>query len=91
MLIFPAIDLYEGEAVRLFKGDYAQKTVYSNNPEEIGIDFARLGAKAIHIVDPEGAKEGTTPNFETVCKIKKERQIKKVSTSCSYRRISAFC
>lgn len=72
MIIFPAIDLYEGQAVRLLKGDYAQKTVYSNNPEEIGIDFAHLGAKAIHIVDLEGAKEGTTPNFETVCKIKKE-------------------
>ncbi|MBQ7336562.1 MAG: 1-(5-phosphoribosyl)-5-[Clostridia bacterium] len=70
MNIFPAIDLYNGKAVRLYKGDYAQMTVYSENPAEIALDFAEKGAKFIHIVDLEGAKEGTTPNFETVCKIK---------------------
>jgi len=72
MIIFPAIDLYEGQAVRLLKGDYAQKTVYSDNPPDIALDFKRLGAQAIHIVDLEGAKEGTTPNFEVVRKIKEE-------------------
>lgn len=71
MLIFPAIDLYEGEAVRLYKGDYLQKTVYSKNPEEVAADFSACGATHIHIVDLEGAKNGTTPNFETVCRIKK--------------------
>lgn len=70
MLIYPAIDLYEGKAVRLFKGDYAQMTVYSDHPEEIAQDFAQNGAQRIHIVDLEGAKSGETPNYETVCKIK---------------------
>ncbi len=70
MLIFPAIDLYGGKAVRLFKGDYAQMTVYSEHPEEVAEDFAACGASHIHIVDLEGAKSGETPNFETVCRIK---------------------
>ena len=72
MILFPAIDLYEGKAVRLFKGDYAQMTVYSEHPEEIGKAFAAAGATHIHIVDLEGAKDGTTPNFDTVCRIKAE-------------------
>lgn len=72
MLLFPAIDLYEGKAVRLFKGDYAQMTVYSERPWEIASDFVSKGASHIHIVDLEGAKNGETPNFETVCKIKAE-------------------
>lgn len=70
MLIYPAIDLFEGKAVRLFKGDYAQMTVYSDNPPEIALDFKNSGATHMHIVDLEGAKSGTTPNFETVCAIK---------------------
>lgn len=71
MLIFPAIDLYEKKAVRLFKGDYNQMTVYSDNPAEIALDFAAKGASCIHVVDLEGAKSGETPNFETICEIKK--------------------
>lgn len=70
MKLFPAIDLYEGKAVRLYKGDYAQMTVYSDDPSSIAADFAASGATCIHIVDLEGAKSGTTPNFDTVCKIK---------------------
>ena len=70
MKLFPAIDLYEGKAVRLFKGDYAQMTVYNNDPAAVAADFAACGATCIHIVDLEGAKSGTTPNFDTVCKIK---------------------
>ena len=70
MKLFPAIDLYEGKAVRLFKGDYAQMTVYNNDPAAVAADFAAAGATCIHIVDLEGAKSGTTPNFDTVCKIK---------------------
>jgi phosphoribosylformimino-5-aminoimidazole carboxamide ribotide isomerase len=70
MLIYPAIDLFDGKAVRLFKGDYNQMTVYSENPSEIAQDFKTQGATHIHVVDLEGAKEGTTPNFETVIKIK---------------------
>ena len=70
MLIYPAIDLYGGKAVRLYKGDYAQMTVYNDNPVEVAKDFAACGATRIHLVDLEGAKNGTTPNFETVTAIK---------------------
>ena len=70
MLLFPAIDLYEGKAVRLYKGDYAQMTVYSEHPEEIALDFAAKGATHAHLVDLEGAKSGTTPNLDTVLKLK---------------------
>lgn len=69
MNVFPAIDLYEHKAVRLFKGDYAEMTVYSDNPIEIARDFEAKGAKFIHIVDLEGAKNGETPNFEVVREI----------------------
>lgn len=72
MLIFPAIDLFGGKAVRLYKGDYSQMTVYSENPCETAAAFVANGASCIHIVDLEGAKSGLTPNLETVCKIKKE-------------------
>ena len=70
MLIYPAIDLYGGKAVRLYKGDYAQMTVYNDNPVAVAEDFLRCGATRIHLVDLEGAKSGTTPNFETVKAIK---------------------
>lgn len=72
MLIYPAIDLVQGKAVRLFKGDYAQMTVYSDRPEEVALDFRQKGAQRIHLVDLEGAKSGETPNFDTVLSIKKE-------------------
>jgi len=70
MILFPAIDLFEGKAVRLFKGDYAQMTVYSSHPEEIAADFAACGATHIHLVDLEGARSGETPNLDTVLKIR---------------------
>lgn len=66
MNIFPAIDLFGGKAVRLYKGDYAQMTVYNENPVEVALDFKNKGAKFIHLVDLEGAKSGTTPNIETI-------------------------
>lgn len=69
MKIFPAIDLYNGKAVRLFKGDYNQMTVYSDHPEEIAKDFFNQGARCMHVVDLEGAKTGETPNIETIKKI----------------------
>ncbi len=72
MLLFPAIDLYEGKAVRLYKGDYNQLTVYNDDPAAVAKDFAAAGAKHIHIVDLEGAKSGTTPNLETVVRISQE-------------------
>ena len=69
MILFPAIDLYGGKAVRLFKGDYGQMTEYGDDPAAIAKDFADSGATHIHIVDLEGAKSGETPNIETVKKI----------------------
>ena len=66
MLVFPAIDLFEGKAVRLFKGDYAQMTVYNENPLAVAEDFKRAGARCLHVVDLEGAKSGETPNIDTV-------------------------
>ncbi len=66
MNIFPAIDLYDKKAVRLYKGNYEEMTVYSENPIEIAYDFEIKGAKYIHMVDLEGAKNGTTPNIDIV-------------------------
>ena len=70
MILFPAIDLFEGKAVRLYKGDYAQMTVYSEHPEEIARDFTACGATHIHLVDLEGERSGETPNLDTVLKIR---------------------
>ena len=72
MILFPAIDLYEGKAVRLYKGDYQNMTVYSHNPIEIAWDFKAQGATHIHMVDLEGARDGTTPNLEIVTAIARE-------------------
>ena len=69
MRIFPAIDLYDKKAVRLYKGDYAQMTVYSENPIEIARDFEAAGAKFIHMVDLEGARDGATPNLAIVADV----------------------
>ena len=75
MIIFPAIDLFRGKAVRLYKGNYAEMTVYSDNPIEIARDFVLAGATHIHIVDLEGAKDGTTPNLYVVEQIAKETSL----------------
>lgn len=72
MLIFPAIDLLQGQAVRLYKGDYAQKTVYSDDPVSVAMDFKAAGSGQVHLVDLEGAKSGDTPNLELICRIKQE-------------------
>ena len=69
MYIYPAIDLYGGKAVRLFKGDYDQMTVYSDDPVSVAKDFAAAGASHIHLVDLEGAKIGKPANLETIAKI----------------------
>lgn len=72
MILFPAIDLYEGKAVRLLKGDYSRMTVYSEHPEETGLRFAEEGATHVHLVDLEGARDGTTPNLKTILALKRE-------------------
>ena len=69
MKLFPAIDLYGGKAVRLFKGDYEKMTVYSDNPEEVAEKFKEAGAECIHLVDLEGAKLGGTPAYDIVKRI----------------------
>lgn len=74
MIILPAIDLYEKKAVRLLKGDYDKMTVYSDDPLSVASDFEKCGAKYIHMVDLEGAKNGTTPNINVV-----ERVVKNTS------------
>ncbi len=66
MIIFPAIDLFQGKAVRLLRGEYDKMTVYSENPIEIARDFEASGATHIHMVDLEGAKNGKTPNLATI-------------------------
>ena len=75
MKIFPAIDLYDKKAVRLFKGDYEKMTVYSDDPIEIAMDFVNAGAEYIHMVDLEGAKDGTTPNISVVEQIAKNTDL----------------
>ena len=69
MNIIPAIDLIGGKAVRLVKGDYDKVTVYSDDPAAVAESFERAGAKYLHVVDLDGAKDGTTANFETIKKI----------------------
>ena len=69
MNIIPAIDLIGGQAVRLVKGDYDKVTVYSDDPAAVAESFERAGAKYLHVVDLDGAKDGTTANFETIKKI----------------------
>lgn len=69
MYIIPAIDLIDGKAVRLVKGDYDKVTVYSDSPADVAESFERDGAKLLHVVDLDGAKDGTTANFDTVSEI----------------------
>jgi len=82
MTIYPAIDLYEGKAVRLQRGDYEQMTVYSDAPLFVALGFKNKGATALHMVDLEGARDGKPANFETIEKIAYETEnklLKKVS------------
>ena len=72
MILFPAIDLYDGQAVRLLHGEYDKMTVYSSDPSVVALDFAACGMTHVHTVDLQGARDGKTPNFETVVKIKEK-------------------
>ena len=76
MYILPAIDLYDGCAVRLLRGDYAQMTTYSTEPVAVARGFAAAGAEWLHLVDLEGAKSGGTPNADTVSAIAAEGKLK---------------
>ena len=76
MIILPAVDLYEGKAVRLVQGDYARMTVYEDDPLDAALRFREAGAQWVHLVDLEGARDGTTPNLETVLRIRRESGLK---------------
>jgi phosphoribosylformimino-5-aminoimidazole carboxamide ribotide isomerase len=69
VLLLPAIDLRNGNCVRLKQGDYAQETVYSSNPADIANHWQNLGAKFLHLVDLDGAKSGKIENGEAIRKI----------------------
>lgn len=72
MILFPAIDLVNQKAVRLLKGDYSQMTIYSDKPIEVAKIFEMLGARHIHMVDLEGARDGGTPNLPVVEQVARE-------------------
>ena len=76
MLIYPAIDLFDGKAVRLYKGNYAQMTVYSDDPVSVALDFQNSGARWIHLVDLQGAKSGNTDNLSTIRAIQKATNLR---------------
>jgi phosphoribosylformimino-5-aminoimidazole carboxamide ribotide isomerase len=69
MQIIPAIDIIDGKCVRLTQGDYAQKTVYNENPLEVAKEFEAAGLKRLHLVDLDGAKEGTVKNWAVLQQI----------------------
>jgi phosphoribosylformimino-5-aminoimidazole carboxamide ribotide isomerase len=69
-IIIPAIDLKDGQAVRLVQGDYGKKTVYNPDPVKVARKFEEMGAKYLHVVDLDGAKDGNTANIETIRKIR---------------------
>ena len=76
MLIFPAIDIQNGQCVRLHKGDFATAHVVAEDPLETARSFARAGAQWIHMVDLDGAKAGRPVNREIFCKVAKESGLK---------------
>ena len=76
MILLPAIDLYEGKAVRLKKGDYAEMTVYRENPVALAAEMEAQGAEWIHMVDLEGAKTGLAPNLPIAREIARTTRLK---------------
>ena len=76
MILLPAIDLYEKKVVRLTRGDYAQMTVYNDDPVAQAKLFQEAGAQWLHTVDLEGAKDGSTPNYSVIEAICKDTSLK---------------
>ena len=72
MQIFPAIDLSGGQVVRLYQGDYDQMTVYGQDPCAAARTFLEAGAKYLHLVDLDGARDGTTANFDSIVAIARQ-------------------
>ena len=75
MIIYPAIDIRNGNCVRLFKGDYTQETIYSDAPLTMAKAFEQSGAEFLHVVDLDGAKDGDSPNVQIVMEIANALQI----------------
>jgi len=69
MQIFPAIDLRGGQVVRLYQGDYDQMTIYGQDPCAAARDFLDAGAEYLHVVDLDGAKDGSLANFDSIAAI----------------------
>tara|TARA_B100001113_G_scaffold167702_1_gene137222 strand:- start:761 stop:1486 length:726 start_codon:yes stop_codon:yes gene_type:complete len=76
MIFFPAIDIYEGSCVRLEKGDFEKKTIFNKNPLDQAKIFQDIGCEWIHIVDLDGAKSGTSNNFDLVKEIALKTDLK---------------
>lgn len=72
MDIFPAIDLRGGQVVRLYQGDYDKETVYAADPCAVARDFMAAGAKCLHVVDLDGARDGTLANFDSIAAIARQ-------------------
>jgi phosphoribosylformimino-5-aminoimidazole carboxamide ribotide isomerase len=76
MELIPAIDLKEGRCVRLFKGDFAAETVYSNDPVSVLERYRELGARTVHVVDLDGARDGNQPNRDVILEMAQRRRVR---------------
>jgi len=86
-MIIPAIDLIEGRCVRLYKGDFDQRTDYDASPIDVAKSFAEQGATRMHVVDLDGAKRGKTEQTDLIIELAKESGLK-VQTGGGIREIS---
>ncbi|MDP2954150.1 MAG: HisA/HisF-related TIM barrel protein, partial [Chloroflexota bacterium] len=66
MEVIPAIDLRQGRCVRLYQGDYARETVFSQEPVKMALHWQSLGARRLHVVDLDGAEKGEPGNLEAI-------------------------
>lgn len=89
MIIFPAIDLWEGRCVRLYQGSFARQTVYAEDPVEQALRFADEGAEYLHVVDLNAARTGGDENLEWICRICRETKLK-VQTGGGLRSMEAL-
>ena len=76
MIFFPAIDIYQGKCVRLEKGDFEKKTIFNEDPVDQAKFFEDMGCNWIHVVDLDGAKNGSSSNFNIVEEISLKTNLK---------------
>jgi phosphoribosylformimino-5-aminoimidazole carboxamide ribotide isomerase len=74
--LIPAIDLRGGRCVRLLQGDFAAETVYSNDPAEILERYLAVGARRVHVVDLDGARDGNQPNRELIVGLARQPSVR---------------